>query len=72
MKVLNVLMLIALAALASACATIDQAQNQPKERYNSAYISAVEQAAENNAHGLDVIWINPPPAREKPEDSGSK
>jgi len=66
------LLLIALATLATACATVDQAQNEPVERYNSAYITAVEEAARNNAHGLDVIWINPPPAREKSEDSGPR
>jgi hypothetical protein len=68
MKVLNVILILALAALTGACATVDPAQNEPVERFNSAYIHAVEEAARNQAGGLDVIWINPPAAKDKPTD----
>jgi hypothetical protein len=71
MKRLSAIMLMALAALATGCATISQSQNKPAEQWDSAYIQAVEEAARNEPRGVDVIWIRPPAAREKADDSDS-
>ena len=71
MKALTAIMLIALAALMTGCATMSQSQNRPAEQWDSAYIQAVEEAARNEPRGVDVIWIRPPAARQQPEDSGS-
>jgi hypothetical protein len=72
MKILNVLLLLAMAALLGACAVSNQPKNRPAEQWDSAYIQAVEDAAENQPSGLDVIWINPPAAKKDVEDSGSR
>ncbi len=72
MKVIKILLTLALATLVSACATVNSSQNEPVERFNSAYIQAVEAAARDSAGGLDVIWINPPTVKKSTEDSGTR
>ena len=72
MKAIKTSLILALAALVSACATVSTSQSEPTERFDSAYTHAVEDAARNSAGGLDVIWINPPTAKESSEDSGSR
>lgn len=72
MKILNVLMLLAMAALIGACAASNQPQNRPAEQWDSAYIHAVNDAAKNGPRSVDVIWIHPPEAKENSEDSGSR
>ena len=71
MKILNAILLLALAALISGCAGMTETQNRPEEQWNSAYIHAVEEAARREPRGMDVIWIRPPAARKDSEDSGS-
>ncbi len=52
------------------CASTGTAQLDPGSRnlesaYDIAYMAAVERASENS--GVEVIWINPPQARERDE-----
>ena len=72
MKRLSAILLIVIAALTTACATVTQSQNKPAEQWDSAYIQAVEEAARNEPRGVDVIWVRPPAAKQKAEDSGDR
>jgi hypothetical protein len=72
MKRICAILLVALAALTTACASITEPRNRPTEQWDSAYIQAVEEAARNEHRGVDIIWIRPPAARQKAEESGSQ
>lgn len=69
MKVLNAILLLALAVLVGACTTVQEPKNRPEELWDSAYIHAVEEAARKQPGGMDVIWIRPPTAKDRTEDS---
>ena len=57
MKKFNAIMLlVALAALMSGCASMSQSKNKPAEQWDSAYIHAVEEAARKEPRGVEVIW----------------
>lgn len=68
MKLPAFFLLLAAMLFCSACATAPEAPVAPEARFDSAYIIAVERAAANNPHGMDVIWVRPPGAKEQPAE----
>lgn len=61
-------LLFATMLFCSACTTAPDARVAPEARFDSAYIIAVERAAASNPHGMDVIWVQPPSAKQQPAE----